>query len=140
MMKKSIILAINVAVLWLTIGPATAETPREWVKNYQNYEAEYRGLFAGKCRPARRTARIFMDQVDCIWRNDQILLKTYGLEELFYDAAYSRYSSMFDKAKLATASDDYEYFVYEEAKLTEHTEELQKAILVNFLKRRFNLE
>jgi hypothetical protein len=113
----------------------SAQSRQQEIKNFNSYITEYRTLFS-KCLPSRKSARMFVDITNCVWRKDQIILKKYKLYDILYDASYDRYSQMFNMAKTATLeinTGGWEYFSEASVGLEVDTEEYQLILMKEYL-------
>lgn len=89
--------------IWIAAShPTFAQPHSERLRAFENYLAEYRNL-SRSCGNIASQGRdnAELHWVNCIWRNDQILLQRFGLYEILYHSAYERYADNFELARAA---------------------------------------
>ena len=135
---KNIILSFLIIIF--SYSTIQAKNIDEIVRNWKDYNREYSKL-EQKCIPlAIRSNKKLMDISHCVWRKDQILLKKFDFDPLFYHHAYQRYSQIFNLAKSSTINllngnrdRIIENFSINIVTIEDDFQELMKQELINFL-------
>ncbi len=124
---------ILILLLFVLTSAAKADTVNEWVDRFVSYQKEYDKVFK-LCVPRSKSAALFLDIADCMWRKDKILMKRYRVDEALYKVSYERYRQTFNVAKTATVERrGVDYFLETMIDIQADTEELQEYTFAEYL-------